>query len=67
MYGILVVENGDSYQVIGEVSSHSEACELASNYERVGADEDNLAPERFVINRRGKGGWYNVHEILPSF
>jgi len=64
-YGILVVESEDGqYQIIGPVDSVAEAKEIAQNYTVHGPDSDCLAPDRFVIVRRGQWGWYTRRELL---
>ena len=64
-YGILVVESEDGqYQIIGPVDSVSEAKEIAENYTVHGPDSGCLAPDRFVIVRRGQWGWYTRRELL---
>ena len=70
-YGILVVEADvegigvwDHYQIIGPVDSITEAREIAHNYLAHGPESDCLAPDRFVIHRRGHGGWYTVRETM---
>ena len=66
-YGVLVVECEGSYQIVAEVSSRSEALEMAANYlSNAGPDQDCLAPESFVINRRGPRGWFTVREVLAD-
>ena len=62
-YGILVAESEDgAYQVIGAVWSLDEAQELKDQYIVAGPDNDYVAPERFVIHRRGDTGAYTVRE-----
>ena len=68
-YGILVAETEQgmgfpSYQIIGAVDSPDEARELANNYLAYGPNNDCLAPDRFVINRRGDGGFYTRRETV---
>ena len=64
-YGILIAESEDGqYQIIGAVDSVADAKEIAQNYTVHGPDSDCLAPDRFVIQRRGPGGWYTVRELL---
>jgi hypothetical protein len=69
-YGILIAESDcalrtiGEYQIIGAVDSPSEARELAQNYLANGPDSACLAPDRFVIHRRGHGGWYTVRETV---
>jgi hypothetical protein len=64
-YGILTAESesGD-YQIIGPVDSIDEAREIARNYLAHGPESDCLAPDRFVIHRRGPWGWYTIREIV---
>ena len=71
MYGILVVECDQLYQIIGEVSSYDEALELARNYKRVAEaqwqspePEDTIPPEGFVVWRRNENGRYTDQEDL---
>ena len=70
MYGILMVEHDDQYQVIGAVDSRSEAVEMAINYihSAIGQEEtgDFLAPETFAVSRRSARGWYTVREELDA-
>ena len=62
-YGILVAEDGNGlYQIIGSVWSLNEARELADEYIAHGPEFDYLAPDRFIINRRGTIGGYTVRE-----
>ena len=69
-YGILVVESEDGqYQIIGPVDSLSEAKEIAQNYLNHGPESGCLAPDRFVIVRRGEperkaGEWPTVVKAL---
>ena len=68
-YGILIAESDSGsdvqgYQIIGAVDSVSDAKELAQNYLVHGPDSGCLAPDRFVINRRGGWGWYTRRELL---
>jgi len=69
-YGILIAELDDeswaqnSYQIIGDVDSIDEAREIARNYLIHGPDSGCLAPDRFVIHRRGEWGWYTIREIV---
>ena len=69
-YGILIAESDcalrtiDEYQIIGAVDSPEEARELAQNYLANGPDSSCLAPDRFVIHRRGEWGWYTIREIV---
>jgi hypothetical protein len=64
-YGILVAESEDGqYQVIGAVDSIDEARELAEKYLVRAVDSGSIAPDRFVIHRRGEWGWYTVREPL---
>jgi hypothetical protein len=69
-YGILVAESDTegigvwTYQIIGAVDSLEEAREIAQNYTVHGPDSDCLAPDRFVIVRRGQWGWYTRRELL---
>jgi hypothetical protein len=69
-YGILTAESdaaesdGGDYQIIGAVDSPDEARELAQNYLVNGPEDGLLPPDRFVINRRGIGGWYTRRELL---
>lgn len=40
---------------------------MAANYlTAAGPDQDCLAPESFVVNRRGAGGWFTVREVLAD-
>jgi hypothetical protein len=69
-YGILVAESDcalrtiGEYQIIGAVDSLEEAREIAQNYTVHGPDSGCLAPDRFVIVRRGEWGWYTRRELL---
>jgi hypothetical protein len=69
-YGILIAESDcaqrtiGEYQIIGAVDSLEEAREIAQNYTVHGPDSDCLAPDRFVIVRRGQWGWYTRRELL---
>lgn len=64
-YGILIAEDFDGhYQIVGAVASRDEARELANNYCDRGPAEEMVAPERFIIHRRGQRGWYNEREVL---
>jgi hypothetical protein len=70
-YGILVVEADvegigvwDHYQIIGPVDSIDEAREIAQNYLVNGPESGCLAPDRFVIHRRGPWGWYTIREVV---
>jgi hypothetical protein len=69
-YGILTAESletpnviGD-YQIIGPVDSIDEAREIAQSYLTHGPESDCLAPDRFVIHRRGPWEWYTIREIV---
>lgn len=61
---ILVAENGTDYQIIGEVISEDEARECIDSYVANGPDNDDLAPERFVLHRRADNGSYTVRVVL---
>jgi hypothetical protein len=63
-YGILVVECGGLYQVLGPASSLDEAHELIHNYLRaaVGYEDAFIAPEAFVLHRRAADGQYTIRE-----
>ena len=67
-YGILTAESdGGEYQIIGAVDSPDEARELMQSYflsASFDCDCPNLAPDRFVIHRRGIGGWYTRRETV---
>jgi len=64
-YGILAVEDEEGhYQIIGAVWSIAEARELVENYFAHGADNGCIAPDSFVIHRRGPEGFYTVREPL---
>jgi len=69
-YGILVAESDcalrtiGEYQIIGAVDSLEEEREIAQNYTVHGPDSGCLAPDRFVIVRRGEWGWYTRRELL---
>jgi hypothetical protein len=66
-YGVLVVECENSYQIIAEVSTRGEALEMAANYLDVAGPEHScLAPDSFVINRRGAAGFFTVRELLSD-
>ena len=66
-YGVLVVECENSYQIVAEVSSRGEALEMAANYLDVASPEDDcLAPDSFIVNRRGAAGFYTVREVLSD-
>jgi hypothetical protein len=64
-YGILVAEADEHYQLVAAVDSKDEAIEMAENYLKFAAKDDNLCPQRFVVHRRGFNGWYTVRETLP--
>lgn len=65
-YGILIVEDGNElYQVLGTVWNLEEARELAENYVSCAdpcVDYASVAPESFVIVRRGPEGFYSKSE-----
>ena len=63
-YGILVAENMDEYQIIGAVWGMDECRELTAHYLLHGPHNDWLAPERFVVMRRGSEGGYTVREVI---
>ena len=64
-YGILVVEDDSGqYQVISSVWSIAEARELIEGYFAHGHENGCIAPDTFVIHRRGPNGFYTVREPL---
>jgi hypothetical protein len=64
-YGILVaVSEAGYFQIVGEVDSREEANVKMVEYITLGADSDCLAPYEFVIQKRGAGGFYTVHELI---
>jgi hypothetical protein len=66
-YGVLVVESGDAYQIIAEVSSRGEALEMAVNYlNHADPSADCLPPDTFVIQRRNFKGWFTIGEVLAD-
>ena len=64
-YGILVVEDDSGqYQVVSSVWSIAEARELINGYLVHGQENGFIAPDIFVIHRRGPNGFYTVRELV---
>jgi hypothetical protein len=68
-YGILVAEEYAGhelidYQIVGEIDSPEDAPRMVAEYLALGPENNLLAPDRFVIIRRGQHGFYNIREVI---